>query len=707
MVQMTLMLLFKITLTISIVAVSSIMYDCSNVSQSEIYYDNAADFIGWTVIKNVSQGSYVRISNDVQECSDAACFFLYDYNYDWNSGAVPYFTFADFPEVISPTISTIGFTNISIIVNVYIRNYQQGTCVTLNCAPECLTSYSIGSEFTLISNVTMPLNPKPQFPYPPRAQYIHESLESNAANVHNLQIKFRADGIDDTEDSATACAFDEIRICGTSIPSPSPTAITALPTALPTAFPSANPIIKLTLSASNDSFNMHNITFFMDITFTNVSTSQLDEICLKYFEDTSKTYNSLSLIDEVFLSVLSVLVFQKIDGYDAIKILLYSPTSSLRDNTKQFNCDYTTDTVPLQTKLTIQSITQNISQISKLFITNSSFIQISAPKIAQIFQYSIKIEIFNVTVINIVTPQYIPSTNWFIIIIISSASLILLILILLLCLYYYGKHRNTQKNTIKLENPMVTTIVIRDYADPIDDLDGIEYDLENLYNIFGKQLHYEFSPPFNSVLQYNKFEWNQSMILEFLKSKAVQLSQNIDRGKNFDSLITVISGHGSPGHIFSSDGKLISKLKIHRIFSDNFPINRTIPRIFVFDACAGADEYSRALSHDGNYDNDDEQDDNGDGYKQSYNKWIRGTDNPDYQLAVISAANVGFQSKMNSFGSYFIKALTDKMSVNIKNGNERFLFEICQAVEKELHLDRHKQHPEAQFNGHTSYIKFY
>ena len=89
-------------------------------------------------------------------------------------------------------------------------------------------------------------------------------------------------------------------------------------------------------------------------------------------------------------------------------------------------------------------------------------------------------------------------------------------------------------------------------------------------------------------------------------------------------------------------------------------------------------------------------------------QWARDEKNPDYQLAVINAANEGFQSKLDTQrGSYVITEFTEKLRENMNDkNNKRFLFEIFEKIQSDLH-DKGKQLPENTFNNGTRYIKFY
>ena len=50
----------------------------------------------------------------------------------------------------------------------------------------------------------------------------------------------------------------------------------------------------------------------------------------------------------------------------------------------------------------------------------------------------------------------------------------------------------------------------------------------------------------------------------------------------YDGLVVLISCHGIKDYIVTSDYKRIDKNAIHRIFSADYPQNRTIPRLFFY-----------------------------------------------------------------------------------------------------------------------------
>merc|ERR1719447_330197 len=85
-----------------------------------------------------------------------------------------------------------------------------------------------------------------------------------------------------------------------------------------------------------------------------------------------------------------------------------------------------------------------------------------------------------------------------------------------------------------------------------------------------------------------RVRWTRDELIQFLTKMARKLQHNLlNAERPYDALIVSLSCHGLKDGIYTTDYKTITKQSIHRIFS-SFPINRTIPRIFVFDSCAGS-----------------------------------------------------------------------------------------------------------------------
>ena len=132
--------------------------------------------------------------------------------------------------------------------------------------------------------------------------------------------------------------------------------------------------------------------------------------------------------------------------------------------------------------------------------------------------------------------------------------------------------------------PIAIGIYEEDPEDPdidgyFQDLDGVEMDIENVINLFGKHetgLYYDIFP--RTYLQQDlssyKTEWTQDELIDFLKEQSNELERNLYDKTNlnpYDGLIVIISCHGiAKDYIITSDYKQVHKTAIHRIFSGIF-----------------------------------------------------------------------------------------------------------------------------------------
>merc|ERR1712228_961046 len=154
---------------------------------------------------------------------------------------------------------------------------------------------------------------------------------------------------------------------------------------------------------------------------------------------------------------------------------------------------------------------------------------------------------------------------------------------------------NAQRKRKNLEHPISNALTIcvtigkykkseneslNEVEEEMEDLDGIEHDFDHIQDLFANRLQYEMYPKL--VENEYKMVWNEQQLKAFFESKALYLSQNIDVGKKFDGLVLIISSHGIPDYIVTSDYKLYSKLAIQRTFALH-AISRTIPRFILFD----------------------------------------------------------------------------------------------------------------------------
>eukprot|EP01084_Bolivina_argentea_P296443 510571_1 len=301
-------------------------------------------------------------------------------------------------------------------------------------------------------------------------------------------------------------------------------------------------------------------------------------------------------------------------------------------------------------------------------------------------------------------------------------------------------------------NPMVLVISIGHYIDDPNitgielhcpDLEGIDRDYENIKG-FCRLYKYKIYP------KYLKIEWTQDEIVQFLKRKAKDLSHNIKdmtKQNKYDSLFVFISGHGYKNNIITSDYKTISKTAIHRIFSSSLPHIRLLPRVFLFDVCAGSQQRNITSSTDTidssqiNVDIEDSMSEpaieleqmigkdaqkiaDDDEVKTSVTQHISGADideaamknhesvwknnekNPDFKLCVVNGANAGFQAKMNLIdGSYLIYELVKRLIKNVSRKNKLFFGDIIGKIQVDLH-DKGAQQITSTFHNYTRYLRF-
>ena len=224
--------------------------------------------------------------------------------------------------------------------------------------------------------------------------------------------------------------------------------------------------------------------------------------------------------------------------------------------------------------------------------------------------------------------------------------------------------------------------------------------------------------------------WKKQDLIKFLKQKATDLDQS-----SYDGLIALISCHGIGGKdedgeeiidsILTSDYGLISKTRIHRIFSKSGK-NRNIPTMFIFDCCSGDKEREdlswNSVPEESSSDEDEEKEVKKTGSiieiteekqhphrmrRESTVKWKFNESNPDNKLILINSANPGFQSKLDTeTGSYALTTIINKLRESLKNGNDKFLYKIMDETQQELHDKMKKQLITCTYNNHTRYVKF-
>merc|ERR1712228_796324 len=244
-------------------------------------------------------------------------------------------------------------------------------------------------------------------------------------------------------------------------------------------------------------------------------------------------------------------------------------------------------------------------------------------------------------------------------IIIGITFIIILFMPFCQCLNAQRKRKNLEH---PISNALVLSVTIGKYEksennrlneidEEMQDLDGIEHDFDHIQDVFAHRLQYEMYPKL--VENEYKMVWNEQQLKAFFESKALYLSQNIDVCKKFDGLVLIISSHGIPDYIVTSDYKLYSKLAIQRTFSF-YPILRTIPRFILFDCCSGneskaiaptivdvdekKDEMNKNLDSD---DLDKKIDEENIFGGDATVKWGINEKNPDHLMGTVQSANEG------------------------------------------------------------------
>eukprot|EP01084_Bolivina_argentea_P094423 169750_1 len=311
-------------------------------------------------------------------------------------------------------------------------------------------------------------------------------------------------------------------------------------------------------------------------------------------------------------------------------------------------------------------------------------------------------------------------------ILILSGIILVSLCIICICLYMY-RNKVLRNSQMEITNAMVILLAIGEYDQEVNDCDteldgaylsdlnGIEEDIKNLYELFGpNNLNYTILPNYNDI-RYPKAHWTQHEIIQLLEDSAAQFSEN---DHIYDGLVVAISSHGLNNNICTSDYKMIEKLAIHRIFSTNYPNSRNKPRVHIFDCCDGDEE--QGISEQGKVVKkrdisksaetcEMEQGKNfsvSDIQRQKSVIWEKGTKNPDHKLVEIHAANSGFQSKLNSEqGSYMLYSFVEKTFEDLENNGGKYMYEIFDEIQQELE-EKGKQKIITTYNDRTRFIRF-
>eukprot|EP01084_Bolivina_argentea_P043079 79403_1 len=280
-------------------------------------------------------------------------------------------------------------------------------------------------------------------------------------------------------------------------------------------------------------------------------------------------------------------------------------------------------------------------------------------------------------------------------------------------------------------NPLVVIISIGDYDNDENNIENndveldtlidlpVQKDVENLKELF-ETLKYKCIP------KKIKLHWTQQEILSFIKESEKQLFVDSECNElQHDGLIVCISCHGIEDHIITSDYCTINKTAIHRMYSLRHPNSREIPRIFLFDSCAGNAKRGRpknesimsqqrsASPSDVNKQNSTDEigkyfginDLNKQNSTAIDNTWTTENKNPDWKLVVVHASNPGFQARLDTRkGSYLLFEFANRMKQNIEQNKNMTLGEIFDDIQNDLHEDG-KQQTVNVFNNQTRNIR--
>eukprot|EP01084_Bolivina_argentea_P256425 431729_1 len=287
-------------------------------------------------------------------------------------------------------------------------------------------------------------------------------------------------------------------------------------------------------------------------------------------------------------------------------------------------------------------------------------------------------------------------------------------------IYYYKNKRplkERNQKSIYIKNACVLLIGIGEYDEDEDltecqeinvgghlnDIVEVEYDIKNMTELFQDQLHFDVFPV--QINNKPKLRWTEKELQEFLEEKADYLEENIEDGRYYDGLVLIISSHGLPYSVCTSDYGNYSKIAVHRTFSLGHPKTRKYPRFVLLDCCSGSNQMERVhsdvstMSRGKNISETDI-------FGADLQQWCSGDDNPDYMLARVSSSNHGFMSKIDKIvGSYLIYGFYQKYTANLDDNQGLFIHEIFDQIQEELHHDG-KQLMECVWNNDTRYIKF-
>ena len=147
------------------------------------------------------------------------------------------------------------------------------------------------------------------------------------------------------------------------------------------------------------------------------------------------------------------------------------------------------------------------------------------------------------------------------------------------------------EGAMEVRNGVVACIAIGKYDHPNYVNLPVHRDVDNVRE-FSKELGYKFI----ETKRPNKLSWTKREIKEFMIQDVGGSFFKKSGKPKYDCLLVFVTGHGERHAVVTSDGQVVDREKIHRYISLAHDQIREIPRIFIFDACAGGASRQNTLS---------------------------------------------------------------------------------------------------------------
>ena len=257
----------------------------------------------------------------------------------------------------------------------------------------------------------------------------------------------------------------------------------------------------------------------------------------------------------------------------------------------------------------------------------------------------------------------------------------------------------------EIRNALVVGIAIGKYGDGASltaetcaDL-NVDKDLDNLAS-FCNFMGYEF------ICNERKIHWTQEEILTYLRDDVGAIFFSPKGKAIYDGLLVCVSGHGVRDHVVTSQLEYVEKSTMYRCICDKFPQFIEIPRIFIFDACAGGREkrdsfclnpLEEAKVH--------QVVPMGDSDDLSVEAMATPKIDLDRNAALIHAANEGYQAKMRGdIGPYLLYSFMERVRRNVVKHEQKGLQELMGEIQEGLHKMGRQQTVNV-FNTNTRNLK--